>query len=163
MEICFVPEFLRERCAVTDFTENHDLLAVGTHDKNVYSKIIECHGKYPKAYEMLTPTEAELLKYYSNVFNSVRIIFANEMYEICKTVDANYTKIKDAFIKRGTTKDMYLDVNENFRGYGGVCLPKDTAALASFVKELNLDMKLFEIIDNENKKFKTTVFNGMRK
>jgi UDPglucose 6-dehydrogenase len=163
MEICFVPEFLRERCAITDFTENHDLLAVGTNNKNVYTKIIECHGKYPKSYEMLTPTEAELLKYYSNVFNSVRIIFANEMYEICKFVEADYTKIKDAFIKRGTTKDMYLDVNENFRGYGGVCLPKDTAALASFVKELNLDMKLFETIDNENKKFKTTVFNGMRK
>jgi UDPglucose 6-dehydrogenase len=163
MEICFVPEFLRERCAITDFTENHDLLAVGTESKSVYSKIVECHGKYPKSYDMLTSTEAELLKYYSNVFNSVRIIFANEMYEICKTVDANYTKIKDAFIKRGTTKDMYLDVNENFRGYGGVCLPKDTAALASFVKELNLDMKLFETIDNENKKFKTTVFNGMRK
>lgn len=163
MEICFVPEFLRERCAITDFTEHHDLLAVGTENKNVYAKIVECHGKYPKAYDMLTPTEAELLKYYSNVFNAVRIIFANEMYEICKSVDADYTKIKDAFIKRGTTKDMYLDVNENFRGYGGVCLPKDTAALASFVKELNLDMKLFEVIDNENKKFKTTVFDGMRK
>ena len=24
--------------------------------------------------------------------------------------------------------NSYLDVNENFRGYGGVCLPKDTAA-----------------------------------
>ena len=26
LEICFVPEFLRERCAISDFTENHDLL-----------------------------------------------------------------------------------------------------------------------------------------
>lgn len=163
LNICFVPEFLRERCAITDFIEHHDLLAVGTNNKDVYDKIVLCHGKYPKAYEMLKPIEAELLKYYSNVFNAVRIVFANEMYEICKVVDANYTKVKDAFVKRGTTKDMYLDVNENFRGYGGVCLPKDTSALASFVKELNLDMKLFETIDNENKKFKVTVFDGMRK
>jgi UDPglucose 6-dehydrogenase len=163
MKICFVPEFLRERCAISDFTENHDLLAVGTDDEDVYKKIVKCHGKYPKAYDMLTPTEAELLKYYSNVFNAVRIIFANEMYEICKTVDADYSKVKDAFIKRGTTKDIYLDVNENFRGYGGVCLPKDTAALASFVKELKLEMDLFHVIDNENKKFKVTVFDGMRK
>lgn len=163
LQICFVPEFLRERCAITDFTEHHDLLAVGTHSKEIYNKIVECHGKYPKAYEMLNPTEAELLKYYSNVFNALRIVFANEMYEVCKAVEANYGKIKDAFVKRGTTKDMYLDVNENFRGYGGVCLPKDTSALASFVKELNLDMKLFETIDNENKKFKVTVFDGMRK
>ena len=45
------------------------------------------------------------------------------MYEICKTVGADYTKIKETFIKRGTTKDLYLDVNDNFRGYAGVCLP----------------------------------------
>ncbi len=163
MKICFVPEFLRERCAIVDFIENHDLLAIGTNSNDIYDKIVECHGKYPKAYAKLTPTEAELLKYYSNVFNAMKVIFANEIYEIANTVGANYSKIKEAFIKRGTTKDIYLDVNENFRGYGGPCLPKDTLALAAFVKELKLDLNLFETIDNENKKFKITVFDGMRR
>jgi UDPglucose 6-dehydrogenase len=163
MKICFVPEFLRERCAITDFTENHDLLAVGTYEKDIYDKVVECHGKYPKKIVQLSPTEAEILKYYSNVYNSMKIIFANEMYEVCKAVGADYTSVKEAFVKRGTTIDMYLDVNDNFRGYGGMCLPKDTAALASFVKDLKLDLALFETIENENKKFKTTVFEGMRK
>ncbi len=163
MKICFVPEFLRERCAIVDFVENHDLLAIGTNSNDIYDKIVECHGKYPKAYAKLTPTEAELLKYYSNVFNAMKVIFANEMYEISNIINADYSKIKEAFIKRGTTKDIYLDVNDNFRGYGGPCLPKDTRALAAFVKELKLDLKLFETIDTENKKFKTTVFDGMRK
>ena len=84
------------------------------------------------------------------------------MYEICEKLGINYTKIKDAFVKRGTTIDTYLDVNENFRGYAGVCLPKDTKALDSLIKELGLDLKLFEVIDSENNKFKKTVFNGMR-
>jgi UDPglucose 6-dehydrogenase len=163
LNICFVPEFLRERCAISDFTENHDLLAIGTYSDIIYETIKKCHGNYPKNYQKMTPTEAEILKYYSNVFNAVRITFANEMYEICQVVGADYTKIKDTFIKRGTTKDLYLDVNDNFRGYGGVCLPKDTKALNSFVKELGLDLKLFETIDIENNKFKTTVFDGMRK
>ena len=163
LNLCFVPEFLRERCAISDFTENHDLLAVGTHSDTIFELIKECHGNYPKEYSKLSPTEAELLKYYSNTFNALRVIFSNEMYEICEAVGADYTKIKDTFIKRGTTKDLYLDVNDNFRGYGGVCLPKDTKALDAFVKELNLDLKLFETIDSENNKFKTTVFNGMRK
>ena len=126
MKICFVPEFLRERCAIVDFTENHDLLAVGTQSLDIYNKIIECHGKYPKNYAKLTPTEAELLKYYSNIHNAMKVIFANEMYEVATAVGADYTKIKEAFVKRGTAKDMYLDVNDNFRGFGGVCLVPDT-------------------------------------
>lgn len=162
LEICFVPEFLRERCAISDFIENHDLLAIGTESNEVFELVKKCHGHYPNNIEKLKPTEAELLKYYSNIYNATKIIFANEMYEICQKVNADYSKIKDAFVKRGTSKDMYLDVNENFRGYAGVCLPKDTKALDSFVKELNLDLKFFEMINSENNKFKKTVFSGMR-
>jgi UDPglucose 6-dehydrogenase len=163
LTLCFVPEFLRERCAISDFTENHDLLAVGTESIDVFNKIKKCHGHYPKHVSMMHPTESELLKYYSNVYNATKIIFANEFYEICQKLNVDYSNIKDTFVKRGTTKDIYLDVNENFRGYGGVCLPKDTKALNSFVNELGLDLKLFESLDKENNKFKTTVFNGMRK
>ena len=162
-KICFVPEFLRERCAFTDFTENHEVLAVGTCLDDVYETVVRSHGKYPKKFAMLTSTEAELLKYYSNVFNALRIIFANEMYEICKVLGADYTKIKDTFVMRGTAKDIYMDVNESFRGYGGVCLPKDTKALDALVKKYDLNLKLFETIDKENEKFTTTVFEGMRK
>ena len=162
LQICFVPEFLRERCAISDFVGNHTLLAVGTTSQFVYDAIVKCHGSFPKNYKMLTPTEAELLKYYSNVYNALRIVFANEMFEICNAVGADYSAIKYAFIKRDTAKDIYLDVNDNFRGFGGMCLPKDTAAINSFVKELNLDLGLFEMIINENKKFKTTVLEGMR-
>lgn len=161
-KICFVPEFLRERCSFVDFTENHDVLAVGTLHKDVYDLVVESHGKYPKEYAQLNPTEAEMLKYYSNVFNALRIIFANEMYEICKALGADYTKVKDTFVKRGTAKDIYMDVNESFRGYGGACLPKDTKAIDALVKKLDLNLLLFETIDKENNKFVSTVFDGMR-
>lgn len=160
-KICFVPEFLRERCAVSDFTENHDLLAIGTEDSNVYNKIKESHGNYPKNVKQINPTEAELLKYYSNIFNAMRIIFANEMYEVANKLNADYNNIKEAYVLRNT-KDMYLDVNENFRGYGGVCLPKDTKAMAALCKKLGLDLSLFETIDKENNKFRTTVYENMR-
>lgn len=163
LKICFVPEFLRERCAITDFTENHDLLAIGTESEDVFNLVKKCHGIYPKNIVQLKPTEAELLKYYSNVYNAIKITFANEIYEICQKLNVNYNDIKNAFIKRGTTKDIYLDVNENFRGYAGMCLPKDTKALNSLVRELGLDLDLFYIIDKENDKFIKTVFDGMRK
>ena len=160
-KICFVPEFLRERCAISDFTENHDLLVVGSEVPEICEIIKSNHGFYPKNIKFLSPTEAELLKYYSNIFNALRIIFANEMYELACHLNANYSNIKDAYVLRNT-KDMYLDVNDNFRGYGGVCLPKDTKAIAALCKRLKLNLKLFETIDEENNKFKKTIFDNMR-
>ena len=68
--ICFVPEFLRERAALEDFVRNHDVLAVGCHTDRAWHKVCEAHGWLPKNTVRMTPTEAEILKYYSNTFNS---------------------------------------------------------------------------------------------
>jgi UDPglucose 6-dehydrogenase len=162
LRLCFVPEFLRERSAVEDFVVNHELLAVGCHSSDVFDVVVSSHGFFPKNKVMLTPTEAEILKYYSNVFNATRVVFANAMYEICKKLGADYDKVKDTYLIRGTASPDYLNCNESIRGYGGMCLPKDTNAIDSLVKELNLNIKLFEAVDHDNKQFKRTVFPGMR-
>lgn len=163
LAICFVPEFLRERCAKDDFLNNHKLLAIGTYDIWVYRKVLNAHGDVPENVVHLTPTEAEVLKYFNNVYASLRVTFANVMYEICEKLNCDYTTIKNSYIKTGKATDMYLDVSEGLRGYGGMCLPKDTKALAKLIKDLNLDLDLISSIDKDNLKFKTTVFNGMRK
>lgn len=162
LRLCFVPEFLRERSAVEDFVVNHDLLAVGCHDEEIFRTVVDSHGFFPKNTVMMTPTEAEILKYYSNVFNATRIVFANAMYEICQKLGADYDKVKDTYLIRKTASPDYLECNEKIRGYGGMCLPKDTKAIDSLVKELNLGLDLFEAVDNDNKKFRRTVFPGMR-
>lgn len=162
LTICFVPEFLRERCAADDFIHNHKLLAIGTHDIWVYRKLVKAHGDLPENVVHLTPSEAEVLKYYNNVYAALRVTFSNVMYEICEKLDCDYTTIKDAYIKTGKAIDMYLDVNPNLRGYGGMCLPKDTQAIAALLNELDLNYDLIQSIHNDNTKFKKTVFNGMR-
>jgi len=162
LAICFVPEFLRERCAADDFINNHKLLAVGTFDIWVFRKVVKAHGNLPENTEHLTPTEAEVLKYYNNVYASLRVTFANIMYEICEKLNCDYTTIKNSYIKTGKAVDMYLDVSDGLRGYGGMCLPKDTKALARLMEKLELDLSLISAIDRDNSKFKRTVFNGMR-
>ena len=162
LAICFVPEFLRERCAADDFINNHKLLAVGTFDIWVFRKVVKAHGNLPEHTEHLTPTEAEVLKYFNNVYASLRVTFANVMYEICEKLNCDYTTIKNSYIKTGKAVDMYLDVSDGLRGYGGMCLPKDTKALARLMEKLNLDLHLIASIDQDNSKFKKTVFNGMR-
>ena len=56
----------------------------------------------------------------------------------------------------------YLECNKNYRGFGGVCLPKDTKAMDYLSKQLGLDVKFFDHILSENEKYSVTVPNGMR-
>ena len=160
--IAFVPEFLRERCAVEDFINNHQLLAIGSKNPEVQTIVKRAHGDLPQNCVSLSPSEAEILKYYNNVYASLRITFANIIYELRQEFDADYTSIKNAYIKTGKAKDMYLDVSEELRGFGGMCLPKDTKALALLIRQLGLNFDLISSVDADNKKFLTTVFKGMR-
>ena len=85
------------------------------------------------------------------------------MNALCEKTNCDYTKIKNAFIKSGRCKDTYLDVNDDLKGYGGMCLPKDIRAMTKLLDKLNIDFDMFKSIDSDNSKLKITVFNGMRK
>lgn len=157
IRLAYCPEFLREKAAYTDFAENHDLCAIGAYTQADFELIKKAHGELPQHVAWMSPLEAELIKYFVNVYNAYRIIFANEFYEVCKTLGADYVKIKNAVVLRRNVGNAYLDCHENFRGFGGACLPKDAKAFATFVKQLGIDMKMFEAIVEENKKFRTTI------
>ena len=161
-KICFVPEFLRERCAIADFTENHDMCIIGSQSEEICNFIKDLHGKYPEDFRFLSPTEAEFAKYYNNIYNATLVTLANNFYEVCKALDIRYDKIKDAIVGRKHINDNYLDCNENFRGYAGACLPKDVRAFVYLVESMGIDAAIFRFLNEENKKYKPTVFQGMR-
>jgi len=162
LEFCFVPEFLRERCALEDFVDNHDLCVIGTDNTRVYEKLKKIHGNYPQKFVQLSPLEAEFVKYFNNVYNATLVTFANSFYEVCKATGADYTKIKNTIVQREHINDVYLGCNENLRGFGGPCLPKDTRTIAALVKRESLNVDFFKMLLEENSKYKTTVFKGMR-
>ena len=153
LDISFVPEFLREKCAVDDFLHNNNLLAIGTEDKETEKLVRECHGTLPTHTVVMKPIEAELMKYFSNSYKAMRVTFANAFYRLCNEVDANYDVVKDAFLFHGVGDGHYLRVNKKFGGFGGTCLPKDTKGLANLVDELGLDIDIFRTIVEDNIKF----------
>ena len=122
----------------------------------------QSHGYYPKKVVQVSPTEAELVKYFNNIYNATLITFANNFYEVCESLHANYTSVKNAVVQRDHINNSYLDCNQNLRGFGGVCLPKDTKAINNLVKQRNLPCGLFETVLKENDRYITTVFDGMR-
>jgi len=163
LKFAFVPEFLKERSAFSDFVFNNNILVVGCDDDNEYELIVKSHGNLPVHKVKMKPVEAELMKYFSNTFKATKITFANSFHKVCQHFGANYGAIKDAFLFHGIGESHYLNVNEEFGGYAGVCLPKDTKAMKVLCEKHNIDVDIFKFIDNENEKFIKKVPKGMRK
>ena len=154
LRMSMVPEFLRAKSALADFVYNHDLLVVGCNTKEDADMIIEIHGSFPEHIARVTPTEAEVIKYFNNVHHAMSVTFANITYEVCNKLDANYMNVYKAITKRDCINPAYLMANPNMRGYGGHCLPKDTSAWNNLIKELGLDFGLIQSVINDNEKFK---------
>ena len=163
LKLYFVPEFLRERCATEDFIYNHNILVIGADDDDAYDLIKETHGSLPVHVVQVKPIEAELMKYFSNSYKALRITFANSFYKLCQELGAEYDKVKDAFLFHGVGEGHYLNVNKEFGGFGGTCLPKDTRGLAYLVDKLGVDLDIFKTIVKENDKFMVKVPEGTRR
>ena len=156
LNISFVPEFLREKTAVEDFIHNNNVLVIGSNDEEVIDMVKESHGVLPTHTITMTPTEAELTKYFSNTYKAMRVTFANAFYNLCQSMGSDYDKVRDGFLFHGIGDGHYLKVNKKFGGYGGTCLPKDSKALSKLVDELGLPMEIFRVIVSDNEIFTKT-------
>ena len=57
-----------------------------------------------------------------------------------------------AISKRECFNPAYLMCNDNLRGFGGHCLPKDTSAWNNLIKKLELDYGMMQAVINDNEK-----------
>jgi UDPglucose 6-dehydrogenase len=108
----------------------------------------------PKNVACVKPTEAEVIKYFNNVNHSVQIIFANIAFEVCKKLGVHYEAVYHAISKRECFNPAYLMCNDNLRGFGGHCLPKDASAWANLIKNLGLEYTMIDAVIADNEKLK---------
>ena len=94
----------------------------------------------------------EMIKYFHNVHGAVKVIFANQMYDLCRALNINYDIVKEcAAASKHIMTDMYLNVwHGKYRGYGGSCFPKDIRALTQFGDKNGVDLALLKTAEKIN-------------
>jgi UDPglucose 6-dehydrogenase len=147
----FNPEFLTEETADQDMTYP-DRQIIGYTDESftVAKDIIQQLPLAP--YERIVPAKcAEMCKYFGNTWFSTKVIFANQMYDICQKADIDYEIVQDLVSADKRIGRTHLKIfHKGSRGYGGKCLPKDTKALLKFSKDLGLNPKLLTVVEEVN-------------
>ena len=148
-EVAYNPEFLRQNSALDDFF-TPDRVIIGEESGNKLSKLlVDIYQPLTKNIITTSFEAAELIKYASNCFLSLKISFFNEIGLICK-----HLGIDDKVVSLGVSLDKRIGKygTEFGRPFDGMCLPKDTQALASFIKQNRIEPDLLEVALNINKK-----------
>ena len=144
------PEFLTARTAEEDYhNQSHIVLGrpTGCQD-DIYQHIIEFHKEmFPRAVvSCCTTMESESMKIFANCFYAVKVQFFTELYMLCGKLDLDYDLIKTMIIRNGWLNPMHTDVPgpDGKVSYGGMCFPKDTNALLSYMKDNDTPCSVLE-------------------
>ena len=141
----FSPEFLTEANSFEDFKNQTRIIIGGPRPatgnvKTMFRKV------FPRVPIIKTGSEvAEMVKYFTNCFLATKVIFANEMSQICQELhDVDFDKVIEYALYDNRIGPTHLAVPgpDGDFGFGGHCFPKDMAALLFFANQngVNADM-----------------------
>lgn len=135
-----VPEFLFADSAREDL-EEMDTVVIGTQSPVARRTIKTAFKPQVSTFVEVTPTEAEFIKFGSNIFAATKISFSNEIWRVANQTsnagEMTGTVDPDRILSGVRQVSPWFGADMGLEGgwpYGGHCLPKDTRGLRAWAK-----------------------------
>ncbi len=147
----FNPEFLRDATAYEDFVRpDRQIIGATPQSAGDADRVMEMLPRAPFE-RICDASEAEMAKYAANSFLAVKVIFANEMFDLCERLAIDYAQVRDIAAADVRIGGSHMDVfDSGYRGYSGKCLPKDSKALLDLARVAGVDMHVLAAADRVN-------------
>ena len=146
--VCHNPEFLREGSAVKDFNCPPKTV-IGEFDPESGELLAKLYATLPGPLIRTSLEAAEMVKYVDNSWHALKIGFANEIGNLCKSFDIDAHEVMNIFCQ-----DRKLNISPAYLSpgfaFGGSCLPKDLRALAYQAKRQDLELPILSSILTSN-------------
>jgi UDPglucose 6-dehydrogenase len=157
IDVASNPEFLKEGCAIDDFTKP-DRVIVGATRSEVAETLNELYKPFLRTdhpFLVMNLESAEMTKYVANCLLATKISFINEMANICERVGADVNHVR-----KGIGHDQRIGFSFLFPGvgYGGSCFPKDVRALINVAKSFGIVPRVLQSVDDVNVAQKEILF-----
>ena len=152
-KILMNPEFLTEETSDQDMLyPDRQIIGYTKKSHNLAGDVIQLLPLAP--FERILPaTEAEIVKYFGNTWFSIKVSFANQMYDLCQKLGVDYDRMVEAAAADKRIGRTHLNIfHKGYRGYGGKCLPKDIKALIQLADSKGVDLKLHKVAEEINNK-----------
>ena len=154
------PEFLTERNAEEDFRNSTRHILGIPSNNDILGRKLENYYRtmWPDAEIIkVSPTEAELIKYIINSYLSVRVGFANHMFEICAALNIDYNNLIEIVhhsdSRLGSSHWNVPGPDGKF-GFGGSCFPKDLSGLIKLLEDKILDTSILKAAQEYNSRIR---------
>ena len=130
------PEFLREGSAIRDF-DDPPFTVIGEFDQQGGDRVSELYADLNAQVFRVPLGVAEMVKYASNAFHALKVVFANEIGNICQAYDVDSHEVMDIFVhdNKLNLSPYYLKPGFSF---GGSCLGKALRALLYSAKKKDI-------------------------
>ena len=149
--IVFSPEFLREGSALVDNLYPSRIIVGGYCKKSesFLNILRDCSENDSVKTILMSSSEAEATKLFSNTYLAMRVAFFNELDTFAIANDLDVENIINAVALDPRIGEGYN--NPSF-GYGGYCLTKDTKQLLANYKEISQNIIQATISSNKERK-----------
>jgi UDPglucose 6-dehydrogenase len=143
------PEFLSEDTWEHDAVHPSQIV-IGADDVPARIAVSNLWKKFKETRFIITDTvTSEMIKYSFNLFMLTKIIWANQIYDICQINGADYNTIKEMLYAHWWGTHHHLKpIHKGGRGGGGHCFPKDVKAFAKYS-----NLEFFKTIDKLNDEY----------
>jgi UDPglucose 6-dehydrogenase len=97
-----------------------------------------------------SPEAAELCKYMENAFLSTKVTFCNEFFDIAGIFGVDYDELRELWLLDPRIGKSHTFVDDDRRGFGGRCLPKDLDAIIASATDAGVEPLLLRAVRSAN-------------
>lgn len=156
----FMPEFLTEKNWQNDFRENKTFI-IGLNHLEQKPKIVKLFRHcceygvfrdFQTEVKFCSTSEAELVKLTRNAYLASKVSFFNEINSYCENAHLNFNIVRELVCKdpRIGNSHSYVPGPDDKKGYGGICLPKDTHSLIQHFETMGIESPILNAVNYRN-------------
>ncbi len=135
--VCFSPEYLGETVGHPLTHADRETFVILGGPRWVTQAFADLWTLVTNSYTRIYQTDsktAELVKLMENSWIATKVAFCNQFYDIANMAGVDWHELRELWLADPRVSRSHTYVYPQNRGFGGKCLPKDTANLCSWAR-----------------------------